>query len=150
LLKSILRRDGFIIMTTPNKSFYEKDILWYTEQPPVHMWWFSEESIIYMARQTGMSLSLINFKDYYRRRFHAVNMNILRKSRLPEPKIGRDGEIINKTVSDAGEWNIFVRYFLVLVNVLKELTGRFLSIFNKEYRICGERGLTLAVILKKK
>ena len=44
-IKKILKPAGKIIITTPNKSFFPKDIIWASELPPIHCWWFSEEAM---------------------------------------------------------------------------------------------------------
>ncbi|MBE0676899.1 MAG: class I SAM-dependent methyltransferase, partial [Bacteroidales bacterium] len=44
-VKNILCNEGFVIVTTPNKSFFDDEIAWETELPPVHQWWFSESSL---------------------------------------------------------------------------------------------------------
>jgi len=64
-LKKLLKSNGKIILTTPNKSFYPKTILWATDLPPVHCWWLSEESIQTIATKLNMTATFLNFKKYY-------------------------------------------------------------------------------------
>lgn len=69
-LKKMLRKGGSIILTTPNKSFYPMDSIWETDLPPVHCWWFGEESMAYMAKKLDMKLELLDYSNSY-----AVNMS---------------------------------------------------------------------------
>jgi len=65
--KNLLKNNGVCIFTTPNKSFYPKEVAWFSDAPPIHCWWFSEESIKYVANLYNMELKLVDFKLYYRK-----------------------------------------------------------------------------------
>ncbi len=60
----LLAPGGSIIMTTPNRSFYGSAAPWTTDLPPVHLWWFSEESIAAIAKRVGCSVSFVDFAEY--------------------------------------------------------------------------------------
>jgi len=66
-IKKLLIQQGVCIFTTPNKSFYPKDVAWYSDAPPVHCWWFSEDSIKYIADLYKMELKFIDFAKYYKK-----------------------------------------------------------------------------------
>lgn len=66
LLVLLLNDTGTIIMTTPNKSFFPVKAIWKTELPPVHCWWFSEDSIRYIAKRLNMNCSFTDFTQYYK------------------------------------------------------------------------------------
>jgi SAM-dependent methyltransferase len=57
---SLLKPGGKAIITTPGKSAYPDDIIWASDLPPVHLWWFSEESIKYIASQLNASVKFID------------------------------------------------------------------------------------------
>ena len=61
-LVQLLKTNGKIILTTPNKSFFPKDVLWATDLPPVHNWWLSEESIVHIANKLNLSVSFFDFR----------------------------------------------------------------------------------------
>lgn len=65
-LKAILEPGGKILLTTPNKSAFDSTALWVTDAPPVHLWWFSEESILVLAKSIGMRVEFFNISDYNR------------------------------------------------------------------------------------
>jgi 2-polyprenyl-3-methyl-5-hydroxy-6-metoxy-1,4-benzoquinol methylase len=53
-LKSLLTENGLILLTTPNKSAFPSDALWMTDAPPIHLWWFSENSLSVLAEKVSM------------------------------------------------------------------------------------------------
>lgn len=65
-LIGMLNPDGSIILTTPNKSFYPQNAIWLTDIPPVHGWWFSEESFKYIADKMDLDVSFVDFEPFYR------------------------------------------------------------------------------------
>jgi 2-polyprenyl-3-methyl-5-hydroxy-6-metoxy-1,4-benzoquinol methylase len=60
----LLKPGGEIIITTPNKSFYPSHSLWHTAPPPVHLWWLSETSFVYLAQRFNYTLRFIDFTIY--------------------------------------------------------------------------------------
>ena len=66
-LYKLLKKGGGIIMTTPNKSFFPSFANWATDAPPVHCWWFSENSLEYIAEKLTMTLSFVDFGEYYKK-----------------------------------------------------------------------------------
>lgn len=64
-LISLLKPKGELVLTTPNRSCFANEILWETEPPPVHLWWFSENSIQHLAKFFGYQASFIDYSEYY-------------------------------------------------------------------------------------
>jgi SAM-dependent methyltransferase len=60
-LDGLLAPSGFVLLTTPNKSFYPNTFVWHTELPPVHLWWFGESSMRVIALKYNYS---VRFFDY--------------------------------------------------------------------------------------
>ena len=60
----LLNPGGAIILTTPNRSFFSAMTPWSTDLPPVHLWWFSEESIRTMSRKLRCNVSFVDFTPY--------------------------------------------------------------------------------------
>ncbi|MEO7046912.1 MAG: class I SAM-dependent methyltransferase [Ferruginibacter sp.] len=101
ILTSMLRKDGKLIITTPNKSVFSSKDLWETELPPVHLTWFSEMSFKTIAQQKKLAFSFFNFS-----RFNKKQIDITRfifydrfyriKKRLPV--LDEDGNVITPVI----------------------------------------------------
>ncbi len=99
-INAMLSPGGKIIITTPNKTPYPSTILWETEPPPIHLWWFSEQSMGFLGKLLGHHLSFIDFtefaiqelkrfKDYHKP--HTL-IRDFQPSRLP--RLNAKGEVI--------------------------------------------------------
>jgi 2-polyprenyl-3-methyl-5-hydroxy-6-metoxy-1,4-benzoquinol methylase len=67
-LAKLLKTDGCIILTTPNKSFYPKEAVWSSANPPMHLWWFSEDSMQYIAKQLNLTVEFLDYSESYQAR----------------------------------------------------------------------------------
>jgi 2-polyprenyl-3-methyl-5-hydroxy-6-metoxy-1,4-benzoquinol methylase len=63
-IDSLVKDDGYIVLTTRNKTAYREEILWETELPPIHLWWFSRTSVALMARSLGREAVFTDFTEY--------------------------------------------------------------------------------------
>lgn len=125
-LYNLLKPGGEIVLTTPNKSFYPKDILWESEAPPVHLWWFSEESMIHLARHFKCSLEFIDFKKRHDLDNHYPHLSnqifeepafnsIKNFTPSPWPKLDADGKALPpRTITLTGFREVLNRLGLLL------------------------------------
>jgi SAM-dependent methyltransferase len=60
----LLSKGGKLIITTPNKTFCREQVLWDTDPPPVHLWWFSEKSLRTLSRELGCEAALMDFSGF--------------------------------------------------------------------------------------
>ena len=60
----LLKPGGRLVITTPNKSNFPNWVLWETEAPPIHLWWFSENSMLVLAGQAGLEAHFIDFSPF--------------------------------------------------------------------------------------
>jgi hypothetical protein len=60
---------GLLAITTPNKLQYGSQsaqrVIWDTELPPVHLWWFTKNSFMEMAKRVNCSVSFSDFPKFY-------------------------------------------------------------------------------------
>lgn len=62
---SLLKTNGQIMLTTPNKSDFPLGTCWDTENPPVHLWWFSETAMRRLAQIGNLSIRIADFASMY-------------------------------------------------------------------------------------
>jgi SAM-dependent methyltransferase len=61
-----LRPNGLLILTTPNSTDYSGNVIWKSSLPPVHISWFSVNSIKYLVeRAGGRILEIMDLSNYY-------------------------------------------------------------------------------------
>lgn len=61
---NLLKPGGKLVVTTPNRSTFAPDVLWATEAPPVHLFWFAEASMKYLADLLDLRVSFVDFTEY--------------------------------------------------------------------------------------
>lgn len=62
----LLKPGGKLVITTPNKSNFPDWVLWETEAPPIHLWWFSESSMTLLANSAGLAVHFVDFSAFNR------------------------------------------------------------------------------------
>lgn len=92
-LLKVLKPGGKLVMSTPNKSAFANEI-WYTELPPIHLSWFSEESLKALAKEIGGTIAFFDF--------HQFNKKHLDFSKLKFSKLLKQGESIKPTLDNTG------------------------------------------------
>jgi 2-polyprenyl-3-methyl-5-hydroxy-6-metoxy-1,4-benzoquinol methylase len=60
-----LPRGGKLILTTPHKLVGARGI-WETELPPVHLWWFTRQSLVELGRVVGAKTNFFDFTSFYK------------------------------------------------------------------------------------
>lgn len=148
-IKKLLKPDGSVILTTPNKSFYESNVIWATDLPPVHCWWLSEQSIIYIGNKLNMDVFFINFSKWYSK--HTIGVDV---SKIPVPYTPPVFDIDGLLIA-----NTRLKILKSLKKTLKKIKI-FIYIYDKinYYRfrnkgnviIPKERGLVICAILNLK
>lgn len=91
---SMMRPNGRLILTTPNRSYFSSSETWQTDPPPIHLWWFTEESIRRQAEKLRLNVRFLDFAEYNRR--HPVGRSLTRSLTPDEraPIMGRDGSLL--------------------------------------------------------
>lgn len=145
----ILRPDGKVIITTPNKSLFPPDIIWATDLPPVHYWWFSEESMQYIARKLNLKISFIKFDNYYKKNYRQVNLNKIRKHLIRNPILDRNGKLITQTVIEKNALNSYILSIIKKIPFIKKIYRKLKKLMNPNLIVCKETGIYLCSIFQK-
>ena len=149
-IEVLLKNNGNIIMTTPNKSIVPLDVVWSSELPPIHHWWFSEDSIKYMANHLNLQYSFIDFTRFHKLKPKLFNVKKARRNKFDQAMINKDWKLNKKAKST----NSFKSSYLyaVIMFPFSYIKRAFLAIKNmlsKDLIIMSKRINTLCVILKK-
>jgi SAM-dependent methyltransferase len=152
----MIKPGGHAIITTPNKSIFPKDIVWKTENPPIHWWWFSEESIKFIAEKYNVKLDLIDFSPFYKKNYTSIDLAKYRVKPPQKATLSSSGAVL--AYNDRQNYLLkLLRSFLstlpwikaVLASV-KNYLQKVKEASNPDIVICNERGNVLCAILEKK
>jgi 2-polyprenyl-3-methyl-5-hydroxy-6-metoxy-1,4-benzoquinol methylase len=65
ILKNNLAPSGKIILSTPNKDVYPSETIWSSDLPPVHQFWFGQNSIRKICFKLDMRVKFLNLSRFY-------------------------------------------------------------------------------------
>jgi len=142
----LLKKGGHIIITTPNKTLVPSDIIWDSEAPPIHHWWFSEESMKYMATSLNLEINFINFSEYYFNHPEEYNVRKGKKRIVPTPILNEQGNLIRK--SEYTPENISMDTQLKKAEIKRKML-KLKAVFNPGIIVFGKRGIAICAILSK-
>jgi len=94
-LDKLLIEGGDIVITTPNKTVFGEEAVWKDDLPPIHLWWFSETSLRYIAQKIDYDIKFLDFTEY--NKSHYIDLE--RKwSTFPvmKPVFSSDGKLLVK------------------------------------------------------
>lgn len=146
-MKQLLKPGGRVIITTPNKSFFPDDLVWSCDLPPVHCWWFGEESMRYIAQSADMSVRFVSFTEYYKRHYSGACWSTLRNNPLPCPCLERNGELLTQAAAlrPKSRFNALISR----VPYALRAYGRVREIWCSDFVVCREKGPWQCAILER-
>jgi SAM-dependent methyltransferase len=155
-LSKLLQTNGQIIMTTPNKSFYPSNAIWTSDLPPIHCWWLSEETIKYLSNKLGMSVSFIDFSDYYRNNYTPVNIDVNKKISGYRAVFNDEGElvksknrnVVNNKFKSMGNSLGKIQIINICYKALRYCFMKLKYIGYSNIRQCGNQTNILCAVLK--
>lgn len=90
---SLLKDGGKLIVTTPNKTKSKKGIVWQSDAPPVHLWWFAEESFNKLAEKLNKKIEFIDFTPYTSKFFDYGADSSMDQIQLSLPRLLANGDV---------------------------------------------------------
>lgn len=145
VLLKIVKPNGKVILTTPNKSFYPSNITWASDLPPVHLWWFSEDSISFIADMLSSKVTFLNFTRYYKK-----NPKWINPYDIAVPAFDENGRLLNYHLGD--DKLTIVYYLRTALSKVPLLKKSFLYLKRTLYRnviICDHKGPVICAIIEK-
>jgi len=140
----LLKPGGYAIITTPNKSIYPSDLIWGTELPPVHCWWFSEESMKYLANKYGLNLRFLNFKNFYKNNYRPIDLNL----NYDNPVLNEVGELISQSIIQQNSIKTSVRLLISAIPFFEKVYINIKKTLNPKVLTCEESGIVLCSIFQ--
>jgi SAM-dependent methyltransferase len=149
-INSLVKPGGHIILTTPNKTFFPDEVIWESSLPPVHYWWFTENSIEFLAKRIGLKPTFVGFGGFFRGARYLIwdkqNLGSVYQGRTQ----GRGGLIENTPSSKLekliGALKEQIKQIPVLIYLIQRLA---VLIFHKRFLVASTRGHCMGVLLWK-
>jgi len=140
-----LKPKGQILLTTPNKDYYGKHIVWKTDLPPIHITWLSKNSFRYISKKYNLNHKFIkNIKYINTNHNKLADLLYSKLNILPSPILNKVGKpyTINKNIQNG-------RYKSIRHNIITFAPIRYTS--NFIYNIIkNNETAVLGIILIKK
>lgn len=147
---NLLNENGKIILTTPNRSIANSEIVWHTESPPIHHWWYSEQSISYIAKKLNLKLNFISFEKFYSKKPKFYNIKRYEKKRFRSPTIDENWELYKEKIPrKKGKLEMQLKYFSYNFSFIIRFFLKIMKLFNPSIIICDERGKFICATLEK-
>jgi 2-polyprenyl-3-methyl-5-hydroxy-6-metoxy-1,4-benzoquinol methylase len=144
----LLKTNGQLILTTPNRSVYSSHVLWETECPPVHLFWLSEKTMVTLAEQLGMKIHFVDMTEFSLHeieRWNSYSIPVSVKELLPsrKPTLDAAGNIIRyeadhvqhlASIPAESTWRRSIKKALDNVGLLQPLAAqksKILKTFNR-------------------
>jgi SAM-dependent methyltransferase len=87
----LLKPGGGMLVTTPNRDYYKGKRHWGSDLPPVHLWWFSEDSMRVMGDHIGSTVQFSRYRGLNRRMPQNPFLRWTEASCPDKPIINKDG-----------------------------------------------------------
>jgi len=147
-IMKLLKKSGQAIITTPNKSLFPIDIIWGYENPPVHCWWLSEESMIKIANKLDIQINFIDFTKYHQKRFGAISITALRAG-VSNPSILNSNGTLIKPLVDNHKTKLHMRNLISMIPYSKLILRKIRKYTSSNVIYCGKMGSVLCAVYRK-
>lgn len=146
----LLKPEGKIIITTPNKSIYPASYYWETDLPPVHFWWFSEKSMHALAGKMGLNIEFINFSGFYKRNTKTLNLNQILDKDSKKSVFNKYGELLIKDLSNKKSHRNTIKDVVFKIPYFKTIYLKTRNLIDSKLILAGRKSIILCVILSQK
>lgn len=146
-LLSLLRENGKLIVTTPNKGVYDQRTIWGSDIPPVHLWWLSEKSMKVISDITQSKVSFLNYEDFYKENPAIINVGDPDIPVLPRSVFNKEGEV-NLPVGNKSLYEQF-KTWVFSKKILMNIYSRYMVLRNPNIRKLTSEGVTICAIFEK-
>lgn len=135
---SLLKPDGKILLTTPNKDFSKSNSIWQTDLPPVHIAWLSFKSFQFIATQLKLNLRQIGFSSFYPNQENKLVRYLRsRKEEIQSHILLANGSLNNFNNIQFSKLHIFIRKCIHEFAPVRQFSNFTYNIFSKKYCTLG-------------
>lgn len=146
-ISSLIKKDGHIIITTPNKSCLNKRVIWKWDQPPVHLSFITDKWLKKLSENNKLSYSFFNYIRYN----NSYNNFLARIIQLLSHKIyglyPKTYQYLDNHVIIEKKYKILNKLFES--KIIKYPCNYILAVFSKYYNNYQNLFWTLCIICKK-
>jgi len=127
---SLLAPGGKLIMTTPNKTATPPGTIWHSDFPPVHLWFFAEKTLQYIANKLNRTCEFVDFTEYSKKFYSPQYAGDIEKIQIGLPRLDVNGDVRSEVVVEHTKTKIFglrLRFFLSYIRrrfMKKEVSSR--------------------------
>ncbi|MEO6820505.1 MAG: methyltransferase domain-containing protein [Ginsengibacter sp.] len=146
-LLGLLAPEGKLIVSTPNKSLYPATTVWASDLPPVHLWWFSEKSMVRIAELTGSSVSFIDFEEYHKKMPTLIDLGGPFPNGLPPHVFSKEGKLLNP-IKKLNSYDKFKEY-LTHIKIVRNVYYRFMKIRNPKFIFLKSKSWAMCAVFEK-
>ena len=150
LSSKLLKSDGKIIVTTPNKSFYPAGYYWETDLPPVHFWWFSKKSMKILAEKMDMNIYFTDFTRFSLMNTKIVNLYHVQEFKLKQSVLSPKGDLLNTEISKNNSGLKIIKNFIFKIPYLKCLYLNLRNFSDPKLLVTGKNSVGLCMLFTKK
>ncbi|MBU1136276.1 MAG: class I SAM-dependent methyltransferase [Nanoarchaeota archaeon] len=135
----LLKKNGKIIITTPNKDYMRKKSFWQTDLPPVHVFWLSHESFKKLSKKHNLKLEFFDFKNYFPNNWNnLINFFISRNEKIISPVLMKNEKINPKIIKNNSLLiQKVLKFLLIDVILIRNLSNFIHNKFINEYPTLG-------------
>lgn len=144
----LLKPEGKAIITTPNKTIFPDNIIWGYELPPIHCWWFSDKSMLYIANRLNLGISFIDFTKFNNKHYGAINLSNMRNVELINSVFDANGKLTNIDIKKTKN-RFQLRKLISKIPYSKKLLKLIRKSTNNEIIYCKEMGSIQCIIFHK-
>jgi SAM-dependent methyltransferase len=122
--KGFLKKNGCIIITTPNRDYFPAEYTWRTDLPPIHISWISNKGIKLLSEHLSLSASFTDFSNYYPATENKIIKFLLsRRKRTIKAKLKENGSPIEDYRKSLSLSHKCFAYIVHRVNVVRNFSN---------------------------
>lgn len=148
-LEALLKIGGHIVLTTPNKSIYPEKTIWASDLPPVHLWWFSERSLEYIANRLDLTISFIDFSDFYKKYYQSIRPSEYEDMNNLKPYLDEHGQFLEQKQNKSSVIRSIIKDIASRLPLIRSFVLKVSDFYIPSLIVCSSKGTIICSIMTK-